>query len=160
MVETSPPTPTLNEACEVVDPDPEDVWSYEAFPDEVGGTVFVDAWVPEGYVIGATGQRYWSSVEGGWEFTCFVSEPEPEPEPTTEPEPEPTTEPAPTSPEAGSNPPADENLDAINSGSPILAETGPEEDQAILLITAAMVILGFGGGLIAHDIRKRRKATK
>lgn len=112
MVETAPPTPTLDADCQPVDPDPTDVWSYISTPDPVGGTTQVDAYVPEGHVIGNTGHRYWSSVEGVWEMVCPVQD-------TTVPV-------APVSPV----PPAPVVVDE-------LAATGPADDLLLILYTLA-----------------------
>lgn len=151
VVETSPPTPTLDVNCEVVDPDPEDLWTYTRTEPVVDGSYFVDAFVPEGYVIGATGKRYWSSVASGWEFVCFPPAPEPEPEPEPQPEPEPSEEPAPPV----VNPPADAEAPPAAPVVPQeLAETGPEDYIPHMIIGA--IFVGLGTVLFVSNHRRQK----
>lgn len=130
VVETAPPAPSLDAACQAVDPDSSDVWSYISTPDPVGGTTQVDAFVPEGYVIGATGKRYWSSVEGVWELTC------------------PTTAPAPVDPAPVDPAPVPVDPD---TGAPIteLPATGPD-DYLWVALAAGTVMLTAGTVLLAR----------
>lgn len=134
VVETAPPAPTLDAQCQAVDPDPSDVWSYISTPDPVGGTTQVDAFVPEGYVIGDTGKRYWSSVDGVWELTC------------------PTTSPAPVDP-APVHPAPSVPVDP-GTGAPIteLPATGP--DDYVWVTLAAGAVLLTAGTFILRRARR------
>lgn len=147
----SPLDPTLGDDCYPLDPEPYDLWAYVGEPDRLTGTIFVDAYLPEGYQIGVTGNRFWSAVRNGWEMTCPTVAVEPE-VPVVEPE-VPAAPEVPAVPEVvAPEPVAPEPVEVVEpeavvegvSAPETLAETGTEDGGLLW----GLGILALGGAFI------------
>jgi len=142
-VETAPPAPTFTDPCgrdnvQVTLPADAGPWLYYIHRDPVGGTGYVGAYLPEGYVIGDTGYRYWWPV---FEFrdSQLPCPPDEVPPPVVDVE------------------PVEPIAPAVPVSAPMLAETGPGDMTGIAALAGlGALVIGLGLFFLNHRARRAR----